>query len=316
MTDQQSDDLAAVRAIARHVSEPPRMPSVPLKLRVKTSPHVRGLIPTSLAVALSEKRAAASWEHDGHERERALAAMRTLLADTPRAGELNELARAHVIESRVRETLFWQRWRVPSMDVSSRARMQEALGAGRGVIVSPCHHGPFFQQNGAICACGATVWSVTGPWWFEDPTPDVWGRRVARWQIGLRKRTQYHIPTEGAYDSLLTLLKHRQVVSLYFDMPGSRPTSFFGKRVSLASGTSRLASESDALVVPVRPRRARHRMWVDVLPPLDPRDFSDREELHDALAATHERLLLENPAAVEDPNREGSWGAQPAAQAV
>ena len=47
--------------------------------------------------------------------------------------------------------------------------------------------------------------------------------------------------------------------------------------------------------------------WTDVAPPLDPRDVASSEELHDALAAVHERWILELPATLEDPNRAGAW---------
>jgi len=80
----------------------------------------------------------------------------------------------------------------------------------------------------------------------------------------------------------------------------------------LADGSARLAFEADALIVPLRARRAGHRVWVDIGTPLDPREFSGVEALHDALAVLHERWILEDPAAMADPNSFG-WdhGAGP-----
>ena len=40
-------------------------------------------------------------------------------------------------------------------------------------------------------------------------------------------------------------------------------------------------------------------------PALDPREFADADELHDALAVLHERWILEEPAAMADPNSFG-----------
>ncbi len=99
---------------------------------------------------------------------------------------------------------------------------------------------------------------------------------------------------------------------VFFDMPGPRETRFLGKPVMLADGSAQLAVRTDALVLPLRARRAGIHVWVDVGAPLDPRGFAGPEELHDALAAAHERWILKRPEAMEDPSSTG-WehGATP-----
>ena len=101
---------------------------------------------------------------------------------------------------------------------------------------------------------------------------------------------------------------------LFFALPGHGETRFLGKRVMLASGSARLAAAADALVVPVRARRRAHLVSLDVEAPLDPRDFADWQELQGALAAVHERWILELPATMEDPNRDGAWERGASAQ--
>jgi lauroyl/myristoyl acyltransferase len=100
------------------------------------------------------------------------------------------------------------------------------------------------------------------------------------------------------------LLERGESVFLSYDMPGPRNTYFLGKRATLAEGTAQLAVRADAIVLPVRTRRAGHRVWVDAAKPLDPRQLTV-DELHNALAALHERWILENPAAMEDPHKTG-----------
>jgi lauroyl/myristoyl acyltransferase len=312
MTEPQTEDLAAVEAIARHCSEGPPMPGGPLRLRLETSVPLRAIVPGRVAVALAERRAVRSWERNPQERERALAAMRAMVGDTPRAGEIEQLARAHAIETRVKETMFWRPWRTASIEPESAARARAALDSGRGVLVSPCHQGSLCTQFSIFAPLGASVWVASGRWFFDPPPPDFWGRRIARWWHGVRKRDERYVPTEGSYASLRTLLAHGRAVGIYFDMPGSRTTSFLGKQVPLGSGSARLAKETEALILPIRARREGTVIWVDVHEPLDARDYPDHERLHEALAAVHERWLLERPAGVEDPNREGSWGAQAA----
>lgn len=51
-----------------------------------------------------------------------------------------------------------------------------------------------------------------------------------------------------------------------------------------------------------------------VAPPLDPRDHSGWQDLHGAIAAVHERWIAAAPAALEDPRRQGAWGATATAE--
>jgi hypothetical protein len=241
--------------------------------------------------------------------------MAAIVAETPRAGEIHELARQHLVEDEVRRALFWQPWKTASMDAVSLGHARSTLAAGRGVLLSSCHQGPFFLYRSAITSLGKTAYTVAAPWFFEDPTPDYWGRRLAHWWRGLQRNDERVISSMGSFPVLHALLEQREMVVLYFDMPGSRVTRFLGKPVMLASGSARLAFQTDALVLPARARRVGHRVGADVHAPLDPRDFSSDEELHDALAAVHERWILEFPATLEDPGREGAWerGATPQA---
>jgi hypothetical protein len=73
----------------------------------------------------------------------------------------------------------------------------------------------------------------------------------------------------------------------------------------LAEGSAELAVRADALVLPLRARRAGHRVWVDTGEVLDPREFAGAEDLHVALAKLHEAWILENPSAMEDPRTIG-----------
>ena len=88
-------------------------------------------------------------------------------------------------------------------------------------------------------------------------------------------------------------------------MPGRRGTHFLGKPAMLADGTARLALQADALVLPMRTRRAGATVWLDVDAAFDPRDFPSVQALHDALAAHHERSILEFPPAMEAPSTFG-----------
>jgi lauroyl/myristoyl acyltransferase len=241
--------------------------------------------------------------------------MEAVVGGTARAHDAEALAREHVVENNVREVLFWQPWSRPSLEQASAERMGDALSSGRGVLLSSCHVGPYLLGVSVIAAFGRTPYSVAGTWLFEKPAPGYWGRRIARRRAEARARDERLICAVDSFAVLRALLAEGEVVSVFFAMPGHRETRFLAKPVMLASGSARLAAETDALVVPIRTRRDGHRVWVDVGAPLDSRDFSGAEDLHDALAAVHERSILELPATIEDPNREGAWEQGASAQA-
>jgi lauroyl/myristoyl acyltransferase len=300
-------ELVAALVAARRMVEPCPLPGADLRLRLATAPWLRRVVPTRLAVRHAEGRGRELWDASPEERARAQAAMEAIVGGTPRAQEVEQLAREHLVEGKVREALFWQPWKPPLLDATSTARLRDACECGRGVLLSPCHVGPYLLCVSAIAELGRTPYSAAGPWLFQTPTPGLWGRRVARRRSQARARGERLISSVGSFAVLEALLAAGEVVSVFFVMPGDRETRFLGKTVMLASGSARLAVQTEARVLPVRARRVGHRVWLDVDEPLDPRRFADAEEFHEALAARHERWMLDLPATSEDPNREGAW---------
>jgi len=280
------------------------MPPASLGIRVKTSPCLRRLLPSRLVLKIATHRAEARWERNPEVREDALAAMETIIAGTPRAHELTELARAHLIESVVDHALFWQPWRTLSLDARSMAHLRDALDQDRGVLLSLCHFGLYYQATSTIASLGRVPYSVVGRWFFETPTPDYPGRHLARWRKCMGSRP---VCSDGSFPILRALLERGEIVLVTFDRPGPHKTHFLGKTAMLADGSARLAVETNALVLPLRARRVGHRGCLDVAAPLDPQDFANVDELHDRLAALHEDWILERPGAMRDPRSFG-WG--------
>jgi len=284
---------------------PPRMPPASLALRLKTSPAIRLTVPTRLAVSRAEIKGAKIWQERGGEHDRALETITAIVSGTPRERELTELAREHVIERRALNALYWQPWSAPLLQASARARLRELLDSERGAILSACHVGPYNRSSLAIQRLGYAPFIVSGGWFFEPPPAGYWGRRLARsWRAARRSRL---VRAERSFEQLCTLLRAGETTLIYFDLPGRRETPFLGKTATLADGTVRLACECDVPVVPIRARRERHRVWLDVGATLDPRELGDSEQLQQSLARLHEQWILETPAAMEDP-REFGWG--------
>ncbi len=287
---------------------PPRMPRVGLALRLRTSPLVRAFVPKRVSVLRATRRGRAAWEHDRSEREDALEAMAAVIDCTPRAHELPELARARLIERRVEAALFWHPWHPARLDPRSRALLCDTNAAGRGMLLSHCHLGAQYRAMPALEAIGYQPYSVVGSWILEQPSRDEWGRRLARWRKGGNRRM---VSARGSFPTLLALLERGEIVSLAFDVPGTRTTRFLGKATTLADGTARLAIEADAPILPLRSVRTGTRYRVEVSDPLDPREHPGLETLQEALAAVHERWILGAPATLED-RRGIGWAPAPA----
>ena len=299
--------------LAELEARPPRaaMPGGPPGLRLKTSALANTLLPASLAVSRAERVAAAIWEMDGEERAQATEAMGAVVTGTARAGELEELARTHLAETLAGRALFWQRPWTASIDRASSARIEQAMGDGRGVLLSACHLGPYERLDRARPFRGRRTYLVPGDWYFEEPSPGQWGRRLARWRNATKSRP---VRATGSFRILQALLERGEGVFLFFDLPGPRQTRFLGKPAMLAEGTAQLSIRTGALVLPLRARRDGHRVHVEAGEALDPRDSTGVDALHERLARTHEAWILESPAAMEDP-REIGWrdGATPEA---
>lgn len=306
MDTVDSSDLSAAIEAARQPLKVPRMPPADLRVRLRTSTQLRRLVPDGVVVRRALAKGEAEWENPA-QRQYALACMSAILGGTERAGEIEACARRRLIEEEVQRALYWQPWRTSKVSATSAANLELALSGNRRVLISACHLGPYFLQMSAVTTLGHSPFAVAAPWFFQDPTPGYWGRRLARWWSGIAKRRERLVYSVGAFPVLSALLEQDEKVLIYFDMPGGTRTDFLGKPVMLSSGSAKLAWGAQALVLPLRARRAGDRVWTDVFTPLDARDYADADELHRALAAVHERSILELPETMEDPNRAGAW---------
>ncbi len=308
MTTQTSPELSELLAAARRPPQRPASAVIGLRAKLFGRPWLRGLVPVAIAVRRAEARGRRAWERQPEKRGQALATMEAVLTGTARAGELESLARRHVIEAEVCETMFWRPWRGSSMDATSDERLRAALADERGVLISTAHLQPFIFVMGHVVEHGGMPFSVSAPWLFAKPEPGEWAQRLDRWWQGIidrkRERLVYSV---GSFPVLRALLEQGETVYLFYDMPGSRETQFLGKPVMLATGSARLAFETGAPILPTRTWREGSRFRTELGEPLEPHDYASVEELHDALAAVHERWILLTPEALEDPRRLGAW---------
>jgi lauroyl/myristoyl acyltransferase len=290
----------------------PPMPGGSLRLILKTSPALRRALPTPLMLARAERKAKRLWETHEPTRAHALRTMEAVVCGTEREPDLEEVARRYVIEAEAWETLFWQPWGTPTVDARSREIFARYCDGTRGVLLSACHVGPFYCKSRALVSIGIDPVVVAGDWWFTTPTRGYWGRRLARWRRGLPRLPL--VRAKGTFELITSLLQQGANTMVYYDLPGRHETRFLGKPVEIVDGTARLAVAADALVLPIRSRRDGTRLVLEAHEPLDPRGLGGVDEVQDALARVHERLILEAPETMNDPAEFG-WKDQATATA-
>ena len=116
------------------------------------------------------------------------------------------------------------------------------------------------------------------------------------------------IQANGSAGPMLRALKNGETTILAMDLPGNTPTRYLGKTVEMTNGTARLASAAGSLVVPGAIVPDGRRWHIQLLTPVDPRDFASSGDLHQALAGIHEKIIMQAPEHIESPRwRPGGW---------
>ena len=225
----------------------------------------------------------------------------------------DSVARDHLAHHAVREEFIRRPWMVRGIPVDGVEHLQRAHATGRGVLVSYCHLGPFPGLGVTTAEHAGNVHQVALPW-LANPRPDP--SQLVRWQAWRSMFTEAGVPlitAKGCFAEVSGHLSCGAVVVMAFDMPGSAESLFLGRPVALASGTARLSHLTGALVVPVMRYFRRWRPRTVFAPPIDPARHAGWPGVHVALAARHERWILEQPAALEDPRRTAAWEASASA---
>lgn len=237
----------------------------------------------------------------------------TVVAGTSRESEIERLAHRRLVDERMREAAFWRsRWDRDA--VLGAENMHAALGEGRGVILSFCHLGFFHGSIAALASqAGRTTYIATNSWFLDPPDGSDWGCRIEHWRRQVARMNGRIVRMPGTFDTLRALLERGEVVMVAFDMPGNTETRFLGKPVMMASGTAKLARQTDAVVLPLGCSRRGLRLATEFGRPIDSRQHTGLQSLQWALAQVHEEWILDRPETLEDPARPGAWeqGARP-----
>lgn len=268
--------------------------------RLRASVAVRRVVPTGPALLATDLVYQLVWRLSERRMAETAELVETVVAGTAAEADLPRLARGYVAARARGWELTWRPWELARIRVRGLDRLEHARATGRGLVVSHTHLGPL---AGWVVLGGllGPMLAPQGDWLLDPPRPGYHGYQVERW------RRLYHdagielVHATGSGLTVYKTLKRGGTVLLALDVPGGRPTRFLGKPVDLDDGTAQLAARTDALVLPAALMPAGRRWEIQIGEPLDPRDHGTADELHLALAAVHEELIMRAPEHLESP---------------
>lgn len=235
--------------------------------------------------------------------------MHYLLGLSPRADEVDAIAKEWGYYRIKRSELLWRPWLLARLPVDGIERLRAARAQKRGVLLSFIHHGWYFGMFPSLRhAAGVTLHIPVAPYFFDPLPPNYSGRR-ARQQMLVAAAGGPVFSAAGSRRYINDLLERGEVVVLGFDVPGRARTNFLGRTVYAASGLAQTAKSTGAVVVPVTMWAHGDLARITVEEPVLPEEFGSVEDLHAAVVTRHEPAVLAWPEAMEWPLQR--WGDQP-----
>ena len=177
-----------------------------------------------------------------------------------------------------------------SVEVVGREHLEEALGRGRGVVITCTHVGNWELAAVVLAHWGYTLHAVAGVQLARWLTPAV---RETKSELAI-----HTVAPEDGFRALWRALEHNDVVALMVDgdvFVHGLPLDFFGRELKFPSGPGVLAQRTGALIICgycERTRPGRFRIVME--PPLDPTTFPDTSSLVAAVARLSERHIRDH----------------------
>ena len=270
--------------------------------RLRASVGARRVVPTALALAGTDLLYGVALRLSRRRMAQAVAAMNAVVGGTPAEVELVRLARGHVAAQARGWELTWRPWELARIPIRDAARIDEVRATGRGLVISHTHLGPLagWVPLGRLLR---PLYHPAGDWAVHPPRPGYNGYQLEQRRRLYREAGIELIHAPGSAMALYKALTRGGAALLTMDAPGDRRTDFLGKPVDMDDGTARIAARTDAVVLPSALMPVGRRWEIRIGEPLDPRKFASPDDLHLALAAVHERIVLRAPEHLEDPRR-------------
>lgn len=270
-----------------------------LAARIRSSVAARRLVPTELALLAIDVVYLAGLRLSPHRMAYAMASMDALVGGTPAESDLGDLA-TRFVQTRARAwELQWRPWALRRIPVDGLEHLAAARATGRGLIISFVHLGATAGWVALGPVLGPAVMLSNDPL-VTDPPPGYWGYQMRHRRRLFQDSGIDRMYAPGSAMAIYKLLATGGTAMLSADWPGDRRTTFLGRPVDLADGTAQLAMKTGALVLPAVQLPHGRRWRIQLRPTLDPKEFTDADELHETLMALHEKDILRHPEHLEN----------------
>jgi lauroyl/myristoyl acyltransferase len=300
----ERDEAVGIAPTPDSICTPQPVPWGGLVARLRASVRLRRFVPTGPALAATDLLHGALLRAKPARLAEACAVMEAIVGGTPLEHDIPRLARAHVASAARQWELTWRPWELERLPVEGIEHLHATRAAGRGTLFSFMHYGPFVGFT--PLARLVDLYTPVGDWLAEKPRAGYNGYQLEQRRFVLCSNFRM-VEAGGSARTLMRVLRDGGHVLLAMDLPGKTPTRFLGKTAELTNGTARLATATGCLVVPVALVPRGRSFTLRLHEPVDPREHASSDALHQALATTHEKIIMQAPEHLESPLRAGGW---------
>lgn len=258
--------------------------------------------PDNVLPLLVSARAHLAWAVPSVRAE-ALRQMAFLLERSRPEADLAEAARGYVAEMARRAELRWHPRLATAVRVEGAEHLLDAVGLGRGVVLSFMHHGLYDRGFPAVARTGVAPYLMVHPYMLREDTPRWLKQHVRLNSIGGGRPVSTEIGSTG----MARLLGGGAVVAIASDVPGRTRVGFAGRTVLGSSGAARIAVRTGSPVVLMTSERDAEGERLRLHAGLDPVGSGSPEALLARMLTVHERAVLAWPEAGDLPM--SRWGA-------
>ena len=278
----------------------PPVPWGGLPARLRASVTARRLVPTEPALIATDVICRLGLRLSPGRMAYAMASVDAVIGGTPSESDLTAITVRHVMARARAWELLWRPWEIHRIPIHGLEHLTAARATGRGLIISFTHLGPTTGWA-ALGPLLAPVLLLTNDRTDRDPPPGYQGYQLEHRRRLFREAGIDRVPAAGSAMAVYKVLIKGGTVMLAADWPGERRTTFLGRPVDLADGAPTLAMKSGALVMPAAMLPEGRRWRIQLRKPLDPKDFTGSDELHQEILDIHENEVRAFPEHLVDP---------------
>lgn len=225
-----------------------------------------------------------------------------LLSEVADAAEIEAVAQRYVERDTWRSELRWHPKMVCYQPVDGVDNLAAARATGRGVVISFLHHGHYEGAVASVSHADEPIHIAVSPDMVGPDAPSFLRQHVRTGIV----TGGIGVNVAGGAALLGGLLAQGNVLAVATDVPGKMPVTFLGKERFGSSGSARLATGTNSLVVVMTAHLDDGKLNLRLSEAIEPRDFATPEELVTHLLHAQEDAVRSWPEGYHHPTMR--WG--------